>query len=277
VPTVELSAGPIHFEDTGGEGPVVVLVHGVLMDSTVWDAVVAGLRSSHRCVAPTLPLGGHQQPMRSEADLSNEGLSRLLAEFLARLDLHAVTLVLNDWGGAQLLVELGLDARVGRLALVACEAFDNFPPQGPGRRLGQVARIPGGLAALSALSRVAITRRIIASSLASGPLPDDLVRRWLTPMTHPGIRKDLRRFCHSVPLDARRNWSVGLARFDKPCLVVWAEDDVMMPFEHGQKLVELLPHAELVTVASSRTLVPLDQPETLVHQLRLFTTDRDRP
>jgi pimeloyl-ACP methyl ester carboxylesterase len=276
VPTAQLSAGSIHFKDTGGEGPVVVLIHGVLMDGAAWDAVVAGLRSDHRCVVPTLPLGGHQQPMRSDADLSNEGLSRLLAEFLERLDLREVTLVLNDWGGAQLMVELELDTRVGRLALVACEAFHNFPPQGPGRRLALVARVPGGLAGLGALSRLVVTRRIVAGTLTSRPLPDDLMRRWLTPMTRPDIRKDLRRFCRSVPLDRRRNWSAGLSRFDKPCLVVWAEDDIMMPFEHGEKLVELLPQAELVTVGSSRTLVPVDQPEILVRHLRRFIRDRCR-
>jgi pimeloyl-ACP methyl ester carboxylesterase len=274
VPTAELSAGPIHFEDTGGEGSVVVLVHGVLMDAAAWDGVLQGLRSRHRCIAPTLPLGGHRKPMRPDADLSNEGLSRLLAEFLEHLGLSEVTLVLNDWGGAQLIAELNLDARVGRLALVACEAFDNFPPRGPGRRLARAARIPGGLAVLSTLCRLAITRRIIAGSLASRPLPDDLVRQWLTPMRNPGIRRDLRRFCRSVPLDGRRNWSAGLTRFDKPSLVVWAEDDVMMPSEHGRMLVDLLPHAELVTMAKSRTLVPFDQPDALAHHLHRFMTGR---
>ncbi|HET6920089.1 MAG TPA: hypothetical protein VFI46_11570 [Jiangellaceae bacterium] len=44
-----------------------------------------------------------------------------------------VTLVGNDWGGAQLLVTHGRDDRVARLVLVACEAFDNYPPGIPGR------------------------------------------------------------------------------------------------------------------------------------------------
>ena len=40
---VELSAGSIRYEDTGGEGPVVVLCHGLLMTASLWDAVVAEL------------------------------------------------------------------------------------------------------------------------------------------------------------------------------------------------------------------------------------------
>jgi pimeloyl-ACP methyl ester carboxylesterase len=110
---VELSAGSILYEDTGGEGPVVVLCHGLLMTASLWDAVVAELGPGFRCVRTTLPLGAHRPPMRAEADLSLRGQVRLLAEFLERLELEEVTLVFNDWCGAQLLVAEGWDGRVG--------------------------------------------------------------------------------------------------------------------------------------------------------------------
>ncbi len=42
-PWVELPAGPIEYRDTGGNGPVVVLLHGLIMDGSVWDAVLAEL------------------------------------------------------------------------------------------------------------------------------------------------------------------------------------------------------------------------------------------
>jgi pimeloyl-ACP methyl ester carboxylesterase len=40
--TVELTAGPLDYEDSGGDGPVLVFLGGVLMDGSVWDPVVAG-------------------------------------------------------------------------------------------------------------------------------------------------------------------------------------------------------------------------------------------
>jgi pimeloyl-ACP methyl ester carboxylesterase len=101
---VELSAGTIEYEDTGGVGPVLVLLHGLAQNVSVWRSVVAELRPEHRCIVPTLPLGGHRRPMRTDADLSMRGLSRLVAEFLERLDLRGVTLVENDWGWAHLLI-----------------------------------------------------------------------------------------------------------------------------------------------------------------------------
>ena len=81
---VQLSAGTIEYQDTGGDGPVLVLLHGLMMDATLWDDVIAALSASHRCVAPTLPLGAHRHPMDPGADLSLPGIAGLAAEFLDR-------------------------------------------------------------------------------------------------------------------------------------------------------------------------------------------------
>jgi len=96
MPDVELSAGTIKYQDTGGSGPVVVLLHGLAMDGSLWRHVVRELAGDHRCVVPTLPLGGHRRPMRPDADLSPRGIAELEAEFLEALDLREVTLVGNE-------------------------------------------------------------------------------------------------------------------------------------------------------------------------------------
>ena len=112
MPEVELSGGTIEYEDTGGSGPVIVLVHGLIMDGSVWRKVVGELRSDYRCVLPTLPLGGHRRPMRADADLSMRGIAEILGEFIERLDLREMTLAMSDWGGPQLLI--GGARRVGQ-------------------------------------------------------------------------------------------------------------------------------------------------------------------
>ncbi|MGW1895538.1 alpha/beta fold hydrolase [Streptomyces sp. NPDC002004] len=55
--------------------------------------------------------------------------------------------------------------------------------------------------------------------------------------------------------------------------MVWAEDDLMMPREHGRRLAELLPQGRLVEIAGSRTLIAEDQPERLTAVLREFVAD----
>jgi pimeloyl-ACP methyl ester carboxylesterase len=273
--TIDLAAGPIDYIDSGGDGPTVVLLHGVLMNHSVWRDVITELTPTFRCIAPTLPLGAHRKAMGPEADLSIDGIALLVAELLERLDLQDVTLIMNDWGGPQLLVDHDRTERIGRLVLVACEAFDNFPPGTPGRRLGKLAATPGGFGLQSLLMRSAAVRRSVAAVLVKRPVADEMLRDWFGPFIRDQqVRQDLGRYCLSVPLDSGRNWSAGLASFDKPALVVWAPEDQMMPAEHGRRLADLLPDGRLVEITDSYTVVPLDQPEQLADAVRAFITGK---
>src|SRR4051812_16166386 len=93
--TLELSAGTIEYQDTGGPGAPIVLLHGLIMDGSLWRKVVAELRGEFRCVLPTLPLGGHRLAMAPEADLSMPGIAALAGELIEALDLRECTLAMN--------------------------------------------------------------------------------------------------------------------------------------------------------------------------------------
>ncbi|MFF4471376.1 alpha/beta fold hydrolase [Streptomyces sp. NPDC001599] len=275
MPDIELSAGTIEYEDTGGDGPVVVLLHGLVHDATVWRKVLADLRTDHRVIAPTLPYGAHRRPMRRPPtpDLVNE----LIAEFLDRLDLTDVTLVENDCGRAQT-VAARHPERLARLALVACEAFDNYPPGLPGKLIGIACRAPGGVSLLVRTLGLRPLRRLPVGigALTKRPVPDEVVDGWLRPLrTDPAIRRDFRHYGTHVRRDELLEAAQGLRRFDRPALVVWATEDLMMPRAHGRRLAELLPQGRLVEVEDTRTLIPEDQPELLASLLREFVAEKD--
>ena len=80
----------------GAHGPPVVLLHGLLMDHTVWDRVLPLLPAGFRYIRPVLPLGAHRRAMHRDADLTLPGQVRLVADFLDALDLQNVTLVHSD-------------------------------------------------------------------------------------------------------------------------------------------------------------------------------------
>ncbi len=274
MPRIELSAGTIDYVDSG-RGPVIVLVHGLLMDSSLWDAVVDDLAADHRVLAPTLPLGAHREPMNPDADLSMAGIARLLAEFLDRLDLRDVTLVGNDTGGAlvQLLMAEGTD-RISRAVLASCDAFEHFPPRVTGTTLLLAGKLPPALFGLFMQQlRLRAVRRL---PIAFGWLTrrgDATVRGWLRPiMTAAAIRHDAVRMLRAAA--RHKNFLVvaadALPAFDRPVLVVWASEDRVMPIEDGKRLAALVPRGRLVEVADSATLIPLDQPVTFARHLREF-------
>ena len=277
MPQIELSAGTIDYADTGGDGPVVVMLHGLLMDATLWDGTAADLAADHRCLAPTLPLGAHRHPAAAGADLSLPGIARLVAEFLDRLGVQDVTLVGNDTGGAlvQLLMAGGDLPRVGRVVLASCDAFDNFPPGLTGKTLALAGKLPPALFGLFMQQlRLRAVRRL---PIAFGWLTrrgDAATARWLQPLLHqPQIRRDTVRMLRAALADTGLLGRAAgrLAGFGGPVLVVWASGDRVMPPEHGARLAALLPDARLVEVADSYTLIPLDQPAALAGAIRAFT------
>jgi pimeloyl-ACP methyl ester carboxylesterase len=272
---IELSAGIIAYEDTGGSGPTIVLLHGLLMDGSLWRSVVRDLRGDYRCVVPTLPVGSHRQPMRPDADLSLRGLAKLQAEFLEALDLHDVTLVGNDLG-AFLLTAALYPERLARLVITSCEAFDNLPSGLPGHTIALAARVPGGLNLVVQPLRLRALRRLPMAfgPMTKRPIPSDITDAWVRPLlSQREIRRDLLKYLRHTHKSDLLAATERLRTFERPALVIWAKEDRLMPPEHGRRLAALLPQAQLVEVADSSTLIPLDQPETLAHAIRQFIGD----
>jgi pimeloyl-ACP methyl ester carboxylesterase len=277
---IELSAGIVEYTDSGGDGPVLVLLHGLMMDASLWDEVIADLAPDHRCVAPTLPLGAHRVAMHADADLSLPGIARLVAEFCDRLGLDGATLVGNDTGGAlvQLLMADTERPVPDRVVLASCDAFDNFPPGLTGKTLVAAGRLsPAMFGLFMQQMRLRAVRRL---PIAFGWLTkrgDATTARWMRPvLAQPEIRRDTVRVLRAAAAAARagllRTTAERLAEFKHPALIVWAKEDLVMPRSHGPRLAGLIPAARLVEVDDSYTLIPLDQPARFASVLREFTS-----
>ncbi|MBO0746727.1 MAG: alpha/beta hydrolase, partial [Acidimicrobiaceae bacterium] len=198
---IQLSAGTIDYEDTGGSGPTIVLLHGLLMDASLWDEAIADLSVDHRCVAPTLPLGAHRSPVNPGADLTPDGIASLVAEFLERLDLREVTLIGNDTGGvivqilaarcASASTDPGVD-RIGRIVLASCDAFDNYPPGLTGKAVVAAGKLPPPL--FGVFMQQMRLRPIRRLPIAFGWLTkrgDAATARWMKPVLRSaGVRRD---------------------------------------------------------------------------------------
>jgi pimeloyl-ACP methyl ester carboxylesterase len=275
-PAVDLTAGTIDYLDSGGDGPVLVLLHGLAMDGRVWDDVVTSLGDGYRCVRPTQPFGSHRHPMGPDADLSLRGQGRIVAELIDKLGLENVTLVFNDWGGAQTMIADGLMGRVGRLVLTPCEAFENYPPGIPGRIAALSGRLPGGLAIMYRTLKFSPTRRLpfVYGRMSKRGVPDPVMRSWLEPFARPEIRNDVRRYVITSGQGRREMLAAtpALAAFEQPVLVLWGPDDKMMRPANGKRLADAFPNAKLVEVPDSYVLMPIDQPEVVARELRAFVT-----
>jgi pimeloyl-ACP methyl ester carboxylesterase len=268
---LELPQGTVRVYERG-EGPVLLFVHGLLVNHTLWDLVIDRLAGSHRCVAIDLPLGAHPKPMRPEADLSPKGLAAMIAGVMDQLDLKDVVLVGNDTGGAlcQLVVAHHPD-RLAGLVLTTCDAYEHFPPPllKPLILLGKAPRVTD----------------VLLRSGRFAPVRDGLIapvnkRRdatrsqgWVEPLTDPGVRRDVTRFLARVDNKDTIAAAPALKSFGHPALVVWTRNDLFFPLEDGRRLAADLD-APLQVLDDTRTFIPLDQPDRLANLIESFVAER---
>jgi pimeloyl-ACP methyl ester carboxylesterase len=274
--TITIPAGEIDYDETAA-GPPVVLLHGLLMDHTLWDRVLPLLPLGFRYVRPVLPLGAHRRPMNPDADLSLSGQVAIVADFLDALGLEDVTLVHADWGGALFLTARRRDRRVARQVIMPCEAFDNFPPGLPGKMVKLAAALPGGLSLAARQLRSGRLRRLpmLFGQMARQPLPDELVRGWTEPLLRQrAVRHDLLAYCRGN-FDAATliRDTEALRNFTGETLVLWSPDNKVMPLEHGRRLADLLPRGRYAEVPGAYVLSMLDEPEAVAREIGQFLLD----
>ena len=276
---VELSAGPIHYLDSGAAdgAETLVFVHGFGVNGRLWDGVASALAGSHRCIVPDWPMGSHPEAMRPGADLSPPAVARLIGEFLQKLDLDDVTIVGNDSGGAvsQMLVTRH-PARIGRLVLTNCDCFEKFPPQ-PFKTTFKVAQLPGVPFILSRSLQLGFVRRgpLGYGGLAAKPVDDAVLRSFVDPLHRDaGVRRDGLRFAAGADPRDTMDAASKLPDLKIPALLAWGAADPFFTVADARRLDGLIPDSRLVEIAGAKTFVPLDEPERVASEIASFVADR---
>ncbi|MBB5913151.1 pimeloyl-ACP methyl ester carboxylesterase [Nocardia transvalensis] len=269
----DLPGARIRYHDTGSGAPVV-FVHGLLVNADLWRDVVPGVAAAgHRCLTPDLPFGAHSIPVPG-ADLSPTGAADLIAAFLEKLDLHDVTLVANDTGGAITQIMLTRDrSRVGRVVLTNCDAYDKFLPQ-PFTPLPRLAAVPGLLWTMFQLLRFRPLLRLpIAFGLVTKRTPpQEIVESYLLPSRDSAaVRADLIRFLRGI----HKRYTLAAAEhfptLDLPVLLAWAPEDKAFKVSFAERLAGDLPDATLRLIDDSYTFSAEDRPELLTELIVEFT------
>jgi pimeloyl-ACP methyl ester carboxylesterase len=267
---VRLSQGTIRYREAGS-GPVIVFVHGYLVDGRLWDGVVDALADRYRCIAPNWPMGAQQVAMDPDADLTPPGIATIIEDFLEALDLDDVTLVGNDSGGAMCQVLVARrPARVGRLVLTNCDTHDNFPP-GIFKALPPLAKLPGGVTMLTLPFRVPAVVRTAFRPFAKRRPPAELLASWARPgTTDRAIRRDLGKVTRGMDKRHTLAAAEALSGSEFPLLLTWAPGDRFFPISYAERLAAEIGGAKLVLIPDAATFVPFDQPDRLAYEIADF-------
>lgn len=229
-----------NYHDSGGDGPVIVLLHGSgpgVSAWTNWKRVMPALGRGARVVAPDLPGFGYTE-RNSETQYDIKFWSKHLLAFLDALSLKRVSLVGNSFGGSLALAAAARFAdRFERLVLMGtpCDKF----VMTPGLRAGW-DYTPSREAMRATMAHFPFDQATITDELV-----EDRYQASLIPGAQEGLRKLLAKPNPDgdTPLSGMPENVV--ASIQLSTLVLHGREDKVIPAEMGVKLARALPNADL--------------------------------
>jgi pimeloyl-ACP methyl ester carboxylesterase len=250
--------------DSGGDGPPVLFLHGAFVDRTLWDPVIGRL-GDRRCLAPTLPLGSHREPVADRSALTPLGVVDQIADLIAEHGLTDLTVVGNDTGGA--LLQLLLTRRpegIARVVFTPCDAFEVFPPV-MFKPLFAAGRSPYALAAAIAPLRFPPALRLpIAFGWLTKRASDETLASWAAPALGSfEIVRDAAHFLRACDPSLLLDAAPKLGAFEGEVTFCWPAGDRCFKVELGRRLAAQFRDARFVEIEDSYSFVPIDRPDAL--------------
>lgn len=256
-----------------GDGPPVVLIHGMINSSRHWRQVAHRLADTYTVIAPDLI--GHGDSPTPRGDYSLGAHAAAIRDLLTAIGIERATIAGHSLGGG-----------------VAMQFFYQFPQRtermilissgGLGREVSPALRgaaLPGS----GALLALAANRAALAGLDFAGACLDRVSRqtgknlravaRALRPLSQSGSRRAFRETLRAV-IDSRGQKVSAADRLylleAVPTLIVWGERDHTIPLDHGEAAHEAVPGSRFETLPRAAHFPNLEDPEGLAEVLHSF-------
>ncbi|MGV0581145.1 alpha/beta hydrolase [Mycolicibacterium elephantis] len=265
---LSLRGKDIHYVEQPGQGVPVVLIHGLPGTHKDFDPVMPKLQGLH-VVSFDRPGFGWSQggwlPYQEQIDLVHE--------MLTRLDLAPAILVGHSFGGT---LALGVARRypqdVAGMVLVAPGAggLRSSTPDLMQARFIRFSQLPVIRPVLDATAGNLI-RKVSATAGAGHafdpePVDPGYEQRLLSVTMTPGNLAALAS--DQLEFDDTARWvDENVPQIEVPSVIIGAEGDQLVDFDHARRLAADLPNSELITVDGSH-MIPYSHPDVLADQVR---------
>jgi pimeloyl-ACP methyl ester carboxylesterase len=254
-----------------GEGPPIILIHGITSSSSNWEAAAERLAEHHTLLAPDLL--GHGDSAKPRGDYSMGAFASGVRDLMIALDIPRATIVGHSLGGG---VAMQFAYQFPELA----ERLVLVSSGGLGRDVHsflRAATLPGSELVIPLLA----SRRVLGAGRAVGRALDRVgiklgndVLEMARGHASLGDAETRAAFVHTLRAivdpggqRVRATDRLYLAA-ELPVLIVWGARDRIIPVAHGRRAHELIPGSRLEIFERSGHFPHLDEPDRFARTLR---------
>jgi pimeloyl-ACP methyl ester carboxylesterase len=256
-----------------GEGPLIVLLHGITSTSDVWLAAMERLAERYTVVSPDLL--GHGRSAKPRGDYSLGAYASGGRDLLGVLGFERGTVVGHSLGG-------GIALQFAYQFPEYCERLVLVSSGGLGKEvhpLLRAAALPGAELVLPLITRdwaigagSAVAGFLDRFGFEAGPDLAEAARGYAS-LAERGARE---AFLHTlrgvIDLEGQRVSATDRLYLAEglPTLLIWGTDDPIIPIEHGRTARERIPGSQLVEISGAGHWPQLDDPDRFVAELTEF-------
>jgi pimeloyl-ACP methyl ester carboxylesterase len=269
--TANLHGRPITYAEAG-EGPLLLLIHGMGGSYKNWEAVLEPLARRHTVVAPDLP--GHGRSAPGAGDYSLGALAASLRDLILALGHDRATLVGHSLGGG-IAMQLGYQFPdlTERLVLVSSGGL------GPEVSLVlRAAALPGANLVIAATARTAgragamFGRALTTVGLQPNTDVAEVARGYVSLADSDRRAAFLATLRSVVNASGQRIDAIDRLYLAEgiPVLIVWGARDPIIPVRHGERAHQAIPASHLEIFDGVGHLPQLEAPAQFVVTLERF-------
>ncbi|MBI1263951.1 MAG: alpha/beta fold hydrolase [Alphaproteobacteria bacterium] len=261
---IEAGGARLHVRVDGlQDAPAVIMIHGFGSSLHTWEDWASVLSQRYRVVRYDLP-GSGLSPPDPTGRYDDARAFELLLALMAHLDIDRATIIGNSVGGriAWAFASEHPD-RVLRLVLVAPDGFASAGFEyGVAPKVGPVTH-----AMRAVLPRFLVQMNLAQSFSDPARLQPGVVTRYFELLRAPGARLALiHRMEQTLLTDPRAR----LAALQTPVLLLWGEDDRLIPVANAQDYLEALPDAALAAMPGVGHLPQEEAPQASLAPVEAF-------
>lgn len=273
----ELRHVTIHGHEVGyrraGDGPAIVLIHGMAGSSRTWRDVMPSLARSHTVIAPDLL--GHGESAKPRGDYSLGAYASGIRDLLGVLGHDRATIVGHSLGGGVAMQFAYQFPHMAERLVLVCSG-------GLGKEVNPLLRalsLPGTeyiLPAVLAPQLHAVVARLGGIFGRFGLRADPFLTEVWAAWSRLTDARAQRAFIHTIRavIDVAGQRVSARDRLylahEIPTMIIWGDRDAVIPVSHAHIAHELIPGSRLEVVPNAGHFLPFERPELIDRLLRDF-------